>query len=544
MGPKDSFPARFGPFVLLRRLGAGGMGSAFLARHPEFGGLLVVKRLHPELLRDDTIFKRFVHEAEVAAHVRHPHVAAVVAMGTVDGEPFLATEYVFGIPISQIVDRVEQALVDPVPLAVGLHLGVELLKGLEAIHEAVHRETGEPLGLIHRDIGARNVLVGFDGHVRIIDLGLGKSALSDWQTAHQVLAGSPDYMPPEQAMGARVDGRADVYAAAVTLWELLAGKKRIRADAVAKRLELAVAAQPEALCDVRPDASRRLEAILKQAMATDPDRRTPTSSILRKTVDEERRDLGLRVSTEDVVAWLDAACATIIAKERRLLEEAKALEQRAARPVRAETRFFVQPPPSASADPYAAYEAHEAPPKTGAGLEAALGASPTAARLAEWVDPDRLAAAPASTKVVVGASVLGIMAVVAGLTAWILTPPPPVRAVGLPPPPPPPAARPALVAPPPLPPPTPPEPPVEPAEATAPAEAPPPKRARTKTRRIAKDVLQRRRGLVERVRTLRRQRFEIDFQRKLTRVSTRLSRARTHAALDDIEAALRRLEAQ
>ncbi len=222
------FPERYGPFTLVRELGAGGMGTVYLALHPDTDNLLVLKRMHPQLLQDASILKRFTHEAEVAAHVRHPNVAAVVAMGTVDKEPFFTTEFVFGLQLSKIVDRIEQSLTGPVPLGVGLHLAVELARGVEAIHEARHQDTGAPLALIHRDIGARNVLVGFDGRLRIIDLGLGKSILSDWQTAHQLLAGSPDYMPPEQAMGARVDARADVYAAAVTIWELFAGNKRFR----------------------------------------------------------------------------------------------------------------------------------------------------------------------------------------------------------------------------------------------------------------------------------------------------------------------------
>lgn len=559
MGPGvhlvESFPARFGPFVLLRLIGAGGMGSAYLARHPEVGGLLVVKRLHPELMVDETVFKRFVHEAEVAAHVRHPHVAGVVAMGTVDREPFLATEYVFGIPMAQIIDRVEDNLVDPVPLPIALTLGVELLRGLGAIHGAVHRETGEALGLIHRDIGARNVLVGFDGHLRIIDLGLGKSALSDWQTAHQALAGSPDYMPPEQAMGARVDGRADVYSAAVTLWELLAGRKRIRAESVTERLKFAVSAQPEALRDVRPEASARLEAILKQAMAADPDRRTPTAEILCRTLEEEQRAHGARARTEEVVAWLDTACATIIAKERRLLEQAKGLERRALRPVRAETRFFVQQPVAPTEDPYAAYEPALEPPRTHTGVKAALdrlAESEAAARLSEWVDPEHIKTAPTSTKAVLIAGVIAFMAVVAGLTAWVLTPELPVQVEGLvaPLPPPEPVAQtPERTPPPPEPPELAPiEPDFEPEdpELEDPQTAGPDTRPRahTTTRSTPKDVLRRKRRLVERLRNLRRQRFEIGFQRKLTQVSAQLSRARTQRALDSVEANLAGLEAE
>jgi serine/threonine protein kinase len=545
LGTVETFPTRFGPFVLLRRLGAGGMGSAYLARHGDVDALLVVKRLHPELVRDDTIFKRFVHEAEVAAHVRHPNVAAVVAMGTVDGEPFLATEYVFGIPVSQVVDRVEQSLVDAVPLPVGLAMASELLAGLDAIHNACHRETGAPLGLIHRDIGARNVLVGFDGRVRIIDLGLGKSVLSDWQTAAQVLAGSPDYMAPEQAMGGRVDARADVYAAAVTIWELLAGRKRIRAESIAERVKRAVAAQPEALVSRRPDAPPRLEAILKQGMWPDPELRTPTAALLRRTLEEERRALGPRAKHEDVAAWLASSCATIIAKERRHLEDAHALERRALRPVRAETRFFVQE--ALERDPYAAYAADPEPEGRGGqdtGVRAALGKlaeSDAAAALADLVDPERVRRGGWRARLALGAGVLAFMAVVAGVTAWILTPRPPdfqVERLPVPVVPPPPVVVPA---PPPEPPPEPPE-PVEPPPTAEEDPAPDEPRVATSPG-IPQDLLRRRRALVERLRQLRRARFEIAFQRKLTHLSARLSSARSQRALDEIEAELKRLEA-
>jgi serine/threonine-protein kinase len=338
---ESRFPERFGPFVLLRELGVGGMGAAYLASHAESGTLLVVKRVHPELQRDPVIFKRFVHEAEVATHVRHPNVAALVAMGTIDNEPFLATEYVFGIQVSQIVDRVESSQIDPIPLPIGLFLACELAAGVEAIHGAVHRETGEHLGLIHRDIGARNTLIGFDGQIRIIDLGLGKSLLADWQTASEVLAGSPDYMPPEQAMGARVDARADVYSAAVTIWEILAGKKRVREEGVLARISRAIEAQAEPLVPFRPEASKNLESILREAMSADPDQRMSTAQMLHRALREELARQSKNVTRRDVAAWLDSACATVIAREKRILSDARGLMSGAVAPDVAKTLMLV-----------------------------------------------------------------------------------------------------------------------------------------------------------------------------------------------------------
>ena len=536
------YPERFGPFILLRELGAGGMGAAYLATHPESDALLVVKRMHPELVRDATIFKRFVHEAEVAAHVQHPNVAALVAMGKIDGEPFLATEYVFGIQISQIVERVENRTIDPIPLDVALFMALELLAGLEGIHEACHHETGAPLGLIHRDVGARNVLVGFDGKIRLIDLGLGKSILSDWQTAHQVLAGSPDYMPPEQAMGAKVDARADVYAAAVTIWEMLAGKKRIREDSVAGRLSRAVGAQPEPLVPYRADATPRLEAILKQAMATDPDLRTPTAALLARPLEEEFRALKTRTSRQEVIDWLDAACATVIAKERRLLEDARAAGEGLGAPRRApNTEMFVRAkhgPFDADHD-YQFYDAARAKPDpTDSPVRASnrtMGSSETLSALAALTDPSKLSTAPPWVKVAGGLFLVVFVVLATTITVVVLEPDePPVPIVAPRPPPPPPPAPPPPVEPPPPPPPevelvAPPPPPVEP---------PPPPRAPP----VSAQMKARKAALVRRIRDLRRVEYDIAWQKRLTRLSARVSTARTNRALDSIEQSIRRME--
>lgn len=559
--PQHQFPERFGPFILLRELGAGGMGSAYLALHPETDALIVVKRMHPELMRDDTVFKRFVHEAEVAAHVRHENVAALMAMGTIDNEPFLATEFVFGIQISTIIDRVENSTIDPIPMRIALFLALELASGVEAIHAACHLETGEPLGLIHRDVGARNVLVGFDGRVRLIDLGLGKSILSDWQTAHQVLAGSPDYMPPEQAMGARVDGRADVYACAVTIWEMLAGRKRIREESVAARLTRAVGAQPEPLLNHRPEATKRLEAILKQGMATDPDRRTPTADILRKTIEEELKKIGKLPSRQEVIDWLDTACATVIAKERRLLEESRSAAQNLGQPRKApQTQMYVRAKhgPMSLSEAYKLYERDVDPPRPGdkpvegSSISMTLdriASSQTLGALAALVDPANLARAPLWVKIAGGIGGFLFVGLITVLTVVILTPPPKPKA------PPPPQAK-AIRIPPPTPPPPPVEPPddvevpPDPPPDEPPPPPPPPGRTRpppppsSKTTQVSASLQRRKDRMVDRIRDLRRVKFDIPWQKKLTKLSAKISSARSSSQLDRIDRELRRMERQ
>lgn len=608
-GQSEELPKRFGPFVLIRELGVGGMGAAYLALHAETDALLVVKRMHPELLNEETIFKRFVHEAEVAAHVQHPNVAALVAMGKIDQEPFLATEFVFGIQVSQVVERIETGLIDRIPLEVGLALAVDLASGVEAIHGACHRETGQPLALLHRDIGSRNVMLGFDGIIRIIDLGLGKSVLSDWQTASEVLAGSPDYMAPEQAMGARVDGRADVYSAAVTAWELLAGRKRIREDGVAARLAKAIQAQPEPLVPYREDVSPKLEAILKQAMNPDPELRTPTAQLFRRGLLDELSAIGRQASNIDVSRWLDSACATVIAREKRALSEARARGRALLVPDIARTVLLVGRPDTIlrHRSTYEVYDEPDPAPaqKTATGSstrrsERALSAEPASersnaaragrARVAEQepraveheprsvddleaaeptlerssapksrvaglllglVDPAHFRAQPRPVQVMLLSIAACTLLGIAIVTALIARPKSPevqvtsipqrevVRISDVP------RSDPDPESPPPV------EPKPKDEEDPKPVVQPgiegPESLSKTPgtdegTRALAPEAAERKADLIRRIRQLRRVRFDVGFQKRLTQLSTKLSRARNLRALEEIEAALLKLE--
>ncbi|MFO0722304.1 MAG: protein kinase [Myxococcota bacterium] len=522
---EESLPERFGPFLLVRLLGAGGMGKAYLARHNAWPGMLVVKRMHQTLLDDESLTKRFTHEAEVATHVRHPNVASLIAMGTVEKEPFFATEYVFGLPISTLVDRIEEKLAEPLPLAVALFIAIGIARGVEAIHDAVHSDTGAPLDLVHRDIGSRNVLLGADGIARLIDLGLGKSVLADWQTAANLLAGSPDFMAPEQALGRPVDRRADVYATAVTIWELLAGRKRIREASVPQRITRALEAQPEPLIPYRKEASPALEALLKEAMAPLPERRLPTATLLRAGLEKELAQLRKKADAADVRAWLEAQCATALAKERRALEDARQAEGAAeddghTRILVAHTRAI-----EAQKDLDDATLAPRAIPRT---------SRPAAARESTVLNTPGPTVPERARLFLLGIGGLVVMAVAVLLAIRVTTPPPPVHSVPITPEP--------IAAPTPEPTELPSDPEPSPTEAALdPADAGVHPDAE-ELAPIPREVSARKPDLLARLKSLRRQRYEISFQKRLTALGQRISRARTEREIEEIEAQLSRLE--
>ncbi|MBI2373792.1 MAG: serine/threonine protein kinase [Deltaproteobacteria bacterium] len=542
MAQAEVFPSRFGPFTLLRLLGAGGMGKAYLARHPDWPTLLVVKRMHAHFLEDQTSFKRFVHEAKVASYVRHPSVAAMVAMGTSGKEPFFATEHVFGIGAEEVIDDLRSKKAR-MPLPVALYLSLDLVKGIEAIHEAVDTETGEPLGLIHRDIGSRNALIGFDGGLRIIDLGLGRSMLADWHTAANVIAGSPDYMPPEQAVGRRVDRRADVYAAAVVVWELITGLKRIDEPNIAKRIARAVHARPESLVEHRPDASRDLEAALMQAMASDMEDRTPIAQTLREALERELARLGSDIHRDDVVKWLGETYEPL--RKRRGDEIAEAEREAAddteepadrTRILAAQPALFQRAPQQTRPMSHDLSATDPAPPKLSARvLERAFEMAATTRKLAR-----ELVATLREEPVWMKGTFAAMSVLVVGLSLAVFSGPRPA-----PPPPPRPPARPAIAPEPPpveAPRPPPPEPlpltpPSPPSEVEDPELDPPPEAAAP-----APELGARKRSLTERMKRLRRARFDVAFQRQLTRLGQQLTRAKTEREIDEVEGRLRRLE--
>ena len=566
----------FGPFLLLRELGVGGMGSAWLAMHAETQQLLVVKRLHAQMLSEPTMLERFVHEAEVATHVVHECVAGLVAMGSVGTEPFLATELVFGSQLSRLIDRIEDGATPPAPIGPALQIGAWLASGLRAIHEARHRETGAPLGLLHRDIGARNIMLGYDGVPRIIDLGLGKSVLADWQTSAEVLAGSPDYMPPEQAMGGRVDARADVYALAVTIWELVAGRKRIREPTVSKRIERCIGAQPEPIRQFRPEASERLERLLYQAMAAESEQRLPAAVLLEQGLNAELARLGWAGQVDQVARWVDSAFATVRARDSRRLEADRARGLAAVPKQREDTtmfvgdlasyarqttpaapvsEIFVPPPPSTLVEraptegddgwvDRAAARVEPVRRELGHALEdLRLQARPWLGRAEAWLAEalQPLATLPAQTRWVLIGLLFAISLMVAAVTATLALPPTSVEVVSLPPPVETRPAAPSVARSPTLAPVVPEPSPVESAPTVEPeveaAVSSEPERAEYTRADEA-----RRRRLVERIRLLRKRSFAIDFQREVTRLSSRVSRARSRVALDSIERRIKLLE--
>lgn len=212
----------YGPYALLGRIAFGGMAEIFLARETltEAGKTrpLVVKRILPHVADDPKFVRMFLDEAHLANHLSHPNIAEIYGFGEQDGTYFIAMEWVHGVPLGRLVRRARDA--QQIPHAVAARIIAHIADALDYAHSSKD-EAGVPLEIVHRDVSLQNIVVAYDGSVKLLDFGVAKSASHASTTDAGTVKGKLAYMAPEQARGEHVDRRADVFALGVCLYEAL-----------------------------------------------------------------------------------------------------------------------------------------------------------------------------------------------------------------------------------------------------------------------------------------------------------------------------------
>jgi hypothetical protein len=217
---------RLGDYRVLRRIGAGGMAEVYVAERRGPGGFrreVALKVLRPHLRDTAGFTARFTREARLAAALRHPNVVPVVDFGVADGLPYLAMELVDGPDLRRGVEAGAR-LARPLPARLAVHVAIQVARGLAHAH-GLTAPDGSTLRLVHRDVSPQNVLLSRSGEVRLADFGVATAALAEPETAPGTLRGKLAYLAPELLDGGEPDARADIFALAVVLWELLAGRR-------------------------------------------------------------------------------------------------------------------------------------------------------------------------------------------------------------------------------------------------------------------------------------------------------------------------------
>jgi serine/threonine protein kinase len=216
----------FGRYVLLDRIGEGGMSEVFRAKltgAESFTKLVAIKRLKPNLAMMPEAVNQFIDEARLGSVLSHSNIASVSDFGRVGDGYYLAEEYIAGRTLAEISARHAERYGAPVPLAFVLYIASEVLSALAYAHERTD-DDGRPLGIVHRDISPTNIMVSFEGEVKLLDFGIGKSVDRVSQTREGAIKGNVGYMAPEQARGQEVNALADLFSLGLVIFDLLSGE--------------------------------------------------------------------------------------------------------------------------------------------------------------------------------------------------------------------------------------------------------------------------------------------------------------------------------
>lgn len=299
---------KYGKYELVERIARGGMAEVFRARVRGAAGfekVVALKRLHPHLSEDSEMVAMLKDEARLVSNMVHPNICQVFDFDKEGDTYYLAMEYIHGKDISTIT-RYERQMNSKIPLTVVLYIIRQALTGLDFAHRATDPVTNTPLNIIHRDISPQNVIVSYNGGVKIIDFGIAKAAESMHHTQNGVIKGKFRYMAPEQAMGKHIDHRIDIFAIGIMLYEMLLGDVHSKGASDAELIIKAQTASFTPISQLVPDLPLGLDLAVMKAMSPDRDQRFPSARTFRNALDTIVKRDGLDIAPEVVANYLNS----------------------------------------------------------------------------------------------------------------------------------------------------------------------------------------------------------------------------------------------
>jgi serine/threonine protein kinase len=280
-------PRTFGPYEIVRRIAGGGAAEVFLARARSVAGFekhVALKMVHARNSRDPEATRRLIEEARLTSRLRHRNIVQVIDLGEVEGRHYIAMEYVDGLDLGRLLDRLKSTGALPSPL-VAAFITREVCEGLEHAHRARSADD-QPLRIVHRDVSPPNVLVSYDGEVKLADFGLARASDRPSSTQAGVIKGKYSYLSPEQVRGLAVDARSDVFAAAAVLYELAVGLGPFPDAPLPILLERVSRALIEDPARLRPDLPPAFVAIIRRGLQADPAQRYQSARAFSEALSE------------------------------------------------------------------------------------------------------------------------------------------------------------------------------------------------------------------------------------------------------------------
>ena len=320
-------PRRVGRYEICYELASGGMATIYLARVQGPGGfmkLVALKCIHPHLVKQEGFVEMFFDEARVASRIQHPNVCHVFDFGFADGVYFIAMEFLVGETASRLQDSVRMPGLERLPAQPYCVARVisDAALGLHAAHTLVG-DDGQLLQVVHRDVSPQNIMVTYDGAVKVMDFGIASAADQLHLTGTGTLRGKFPYMAPEQVEQRGVDRRADVWSLGVVLWELLTGESLFRRERQVDTMRAVLEAPIPAPSQRVPGLPRELDAVTLRALQRDPTERFEDAQELSEALEQVRDRNGHIASQGQLGQWLRALFPDLHGRRMELQEKAR-----------------------------------------------------------------------------------------------------------------------------------------------------------------------------------------------------------------------------
>ncbi len=300
-------PTPFGKYELVTRLAVGGMAELYLARArgiPGFEKYLVIKRILRERTKDPEFVRMFLDEARVAATLDHTNVVHIYDVGCVDGEYFIAMEYISGRNLVEILQAAQRQKPGGLSIETVIAIAAGAAAGLHYAHEK-RDFGGTPLSIVHRDVTPQNVMVTFDGAVKLVDFGIVKAANREAETLSGTLKGKLGYMSPEQCTGKPLDGRSDIFALGVLMYELSLGKRLYREKTEFETLRKIVDGPVPSMRDVDPALPAELDQIVQRCLQKQADDRYPVARDLLVALEDLARERRYNIGVASLAKYVE-----------------------------------------------------------------------------------------------------------------------------------------------------------------------------------------------------------------------------------------------
>jgi eukaryotic-like serine/threonine-protein kinase len=314
---------QFGKYILLEKLASGGMAEVFLAKSLGASGVnkfLAIKRILPQYSDKQEFIDMFKEEAKIAVNLNHGSVVSIYDFGIERGQFFLVMEYVEGRNLRQILNELKKN-VQQFSIEQVAYMMKEVAAGIDHAHRLLDGATGKPFNLVHRDMSPQNIMVSYEGEVKVIDFGIAKGDTQAEQTKTGTLKGKFGYMSPEQADGQSIDSRTDLFSMGIVLWELLAHDRLFTSNSEAAILRKIRECQIPSIRKINPSVPIDLENIVNKALARDKALRYQTAAAFHKDLNRFLNTEYPDFSSHDFSVFVKNAFAEVYAESKRKLVE-------------------------------------------------------------------------------------------------------------------------------------------------------------------------------------------------------------------------------